>query len=201
MKRLVLCVAVALAATAALRAAAEPPLPATPAGVTAVLYARPFQVATAFQHNWRKERPTAVGGLLLVLQVDPALVFPRQSAEPVLYVGNETAMRLNVGYPSGRVVALVPGVQTLAPGTPIWFGSPRLPETVTADVIAQERALADAKGVGKLAGTAIASAAQRSGAAISTSDLDGVLRAAAGLVRDYAPDEGERASALEAQGR
>jgi hypothetical protein len=200
MKRFVLCVVLVLAATAAARAAAAPPVPATPAGVVSVLYARPFQVATAFDHTWRKERPTAIGGMLLVLQVDPALVFPRQSAEPVLYVGNETAMRLNVGYPSGRVVAIVPGGRTLAPGTPIWFGSPRLPETVTAAVIAEERALADAKGVGGITGTAIAPALRRGGAAMSASDLNGVLRAAAGVVRDYAPDEEELASALAAQG-
>ena len=201
MKRLGSCAVLLIGAMLAVRAVAAPPLPATPAGVDAVLYARPFRVATAFSHAWRKERPTATEGLLLVLQVDPALVYPRQSAEPVLYVGDQTAMRLNVGWPSGRVVAIVPGLRSLAPGTPIWFGSPRLPESVTADVIASERALADAKGVGATAGAAIAPALQRGGATIAASDLNGVMRAAASVVRDWAPGEEDVASALAAQGQ
>jgi hypothetical protein len=75
---------------------------------------------------------------------------------------------------SGRVVALVPGATALTPGTPIWFGTPRLPETVTADVIAAEPWQ------------------------LHTSAL---LIAAAPVVREYAPDEGDVADAFAAQGR
>ena len=184
---------------AAAGASAAPPLPPTPAGVT-LLFARPFRLEKGFEHTWRKEHPTATQGLLLVLQVDPALVYPRQTAEPVLYVGDQTARRLNVGYPSGRVVALVPGATALTPGTPIWFGTPRLPETVTADVIAAERSLAVARGIGGVSAETIRAAEQRGGRAVAAPHLNALLNTAAPVVREYAPDEGDVADALAAQG-
>ena len=122
--------------------AAAPALPATPAPVIDVLHAQPFQLEQPFAFSWRKERPLVTEGIVLVLKVDPALVYPRQTAEPVLYVGDQTAERVNVGYSSGHVVAIVPAHENLST-SPVWFGTPALPEQIDKARIAEERKKAD----------------------------------------------------------
>ena len=79
-----------LAATvlAAAVVAAPPQLPATPAPVQDIVFAQPFTLDRGEVSNWRAERPEITSGYILVLKVDPDLVYPRQTAEPVLYVGN-----------------------------------------------------------------------------------------------------------------
>ncbi|MEW5788564.1 MAG: hypothetical protein AB1899_11995 [Pseudomonadota bacterium] len=178
---------------------AEPPaLPATPAAVTEVLYARPFTLDEAYTHLWRQEQPQVRDGMLLVVKVDPALVYPRQVAEPVLYVGNQTAMRLNVGYPSGIVVALVPGMDNLpAAGADIWFGTPRLPETITARTLAEERGRA--AHLAARAGSETGGALLKGGAPLRARNLPALLGEAAQLVRQHAPDEAALADGLAGQ--
>ena len=73
-----------------------------------LLHAQRFDLDKAYTHWWRAERPRVSSGWLLVLSADPDLVYARQVREPVLYVGNQTAERVNVGYESGRIVAIVP---------------------------------------------------------------------------------------------
>lgn len=179
--------------------AAPPPVPETPAGVSAILYARPFRLLEGFEYQWRKERFNVREGVLLVVEADPALVYPRQALEPVLYVGNQTAMRLNVGYPSGRVVALVPGQDALGPGTPIWFGTPALPASVSSQTIADERRLAAERGVAPPSSGTVSAALRAGGAALTKRDLNALLADAANLVRRYAPDEKDLAATLSTQ--
>ena len=119
--------------------------------------AQPFVVDDTFVHYWRKEQPAVAGGYLLVLRADPDLLRPRQAAEPVLYVGSQTAERCNSGAESGHLVALVPapvdatGNVQLDPETvPIFFGSPDLPERIDAGAVAREVQKAVAAGVGPI---------------------------------------------------
>lgn len=176
--------------------AAPPALPATPAGAE-LLYARTFELDQSFDFQWRANGPAVTQGTLVVVSADPDLVYPRQSAEPVLYVGNQTAMRLNTGYPSGRIVALVPG--TVEAGAQVWFGTPMLPEMVTAQTIAAEQALADENGISGLSEADIAEALGLGGAPLSKPDLNALLGDVAKLVRAYAPQEKEQAAALASQ--
>ena len=161
--------------------AAPPPLPTTPAPIGALVVAQPFELEQGFRYDWRAERPLVTSGHLLVLAVDPDLVYPRQTAEPILYVGNQTAMRLNVAYPSGQVLALVPG-ELAQTGTRIWFGTPGLPEQVTAASIGAAGELAEAAGLAPLAAVDVAGALERGGPAIRAADLDELLKAANGLI-------------------
>src|SRR5690606_11950668 len=96
--------------------------PSLPAAVDAVVVARPFQLQTPYTHLWRKEQPAVASGYLFVLRVNPHLVRPRQTAEPVLYVGNQTAERLNVGDDHGNIVVIVPGLSDPAAAR-FWFGT------------------------------------------------------------------------------
>ncbi len=185
----------------ALAASAAPPaMPPTPAAVEEVLVLRPFQLEEPFPYLWRQEQPKVTAGMLMVVRVDPALAYPRQVAEPVLYVGGQTAMRLNVGYPSGRIVALVPTPPDFPAGDmDIWFGTPRLPESVNTDSIALERQRARQAGIAPVPSRAAQIALSAGGPAIQARNLSALLKQAAQLVRQYAPDEGPLAESLEGQ--
>jgi hypothetical protein len=185
----------------AVSAQAVPPLPDTPAPVEQVVYARSFELAEGFRHDWRRERPLVDRGVLLVLAVEPALVYPRQTAEPVLYVGDQTAMRLNVGYRSGHIVVLVPGARSPDDAAMIWFGKPRLPERVDKETIATERTLAANHGIAQRSAEEMRAAFGRGEQTLRAASVNEVFAAAAGLVEQYSPDEQDRASALAAQGR
>jgi hypothetical protein len=125
-----------------------------PAGAIEVVEAQPFVVDQPFVHEWRKEKPLVSAGYLLVLKVAPDLARPRQTYEPVLYAGEQTAERCNFPENGAYLVVLVPApadasgrVQLDLERTPIWFGSLELPERVDASRIAAEVASARAQGV------------------------------------------------------
>ena len=133
----------------------EPASRAAPAGANSVLgllHAEPFHLATPYTHSWRAERPSFSSGWLLVLAVDPEVVVPRQTAEPVLVVGLQTAERINHGDVSSRLVVIVPatfdaarGLPDLDPArAPAWFAAPALPEDprLAAQISALEAQLA-----------------------------------------------------------
>jgi len=177
--------------------AGVPPVPATPAGVKDVVYVAPFVLQQGYVSDWRLERPVVARGHLVVLRVAPDLVYPRQAAEPVLYAGEQTVERLNVGYPSGYVVAIVPGTADLA-RVPIWFGTPRLPESVDAGTVRAERSRAEAAGIAAVPPGRIRSALRKT---LELADKSALLREAGALVELYAPDESERAAILTQKGR
>ena len=193
--------AAALATTVAL--AAPPAVPATPAAAQDIVYARAFTLETGFVHNWRLEQPTVTSGYILVLKVNPDLVYPRQAAEPVLYVGDQTAQRLNVGYRSGHVVAVVPGAlegeaKLDLTKAPIWFGTPELPERVDAARIAQEKALATSVGIKAFDAAKIAQLLADSGGVLAEPDMARILDDVANLIDKYSPQEAELAVAYRA---
>ncbi|HIE28748.1 TPA: hypothetical protein EYP66_15830 [Candidatus Poribacteria bacterium] len=208
MKRFLSLLLITFFATAAL--AAPPPIPKTPAAIKGLLYAQAFELDDEFQFYWRAEKPKVSSGYLLVIEVNPDLVYPRQIAEPVLYVGDQTAMRLNVGYKSGRVIAIVPGNQNLAKSSVdnpektemrIWFGTPRLPEQVTANIIQQERQLASDNGVGQLSVADVKKALQLGGQKLKAGNFNGLLGNVAKLIINYSEDERELADILANQGK
>jgi hypothetical protein len=188
MKVILGIVCTAAVASAAL-GQAPPPVPATPAAVDDVVYLRPFTLEQGFKFAWCKEKPTVTSGTLLVLKVNPDLVIPRQVAEPVLYVGDQTAQRINAGNESGHVVVVVPGEVDLA-RSPIWFGTPELPERVTAEIIRQERAKADAAGIKPFASDKIKAAEAKGGEPANAANMSALLRdVVAPLIVEYSPQE------------
>lgn len=158
----------------------------TPASVIDVVAVQPFTLEESYRHDWRQERPFIESGTLVVFQVDPDLVYPRNAAEPVLYVGNQTAQRLNQGHESGYVIAIVPGEVDLA-REPAWFGSPELPERVNAETIRDERAKADKAGIRPLDAEKIRNVTQEG---LVASDLAALLREhVAELLIKFSPQE------------
>ncbi|HEX6884474.1 MAG TPA: hypothetical protein VF530_13950 [Planctomycetota bacterium] len=142
------------------RQAAEPsfaPPADLPRGGLELLEAVPFVLDEPFVHEWRAEKPLARAGFLLALRADADLARTRETFEPVLYVGDQTAERCHP-VTDDTLVVLVPAplgadgrVALELDSTPIWFGTLELPERVDAARIAHERALAEARGLGPAA--------------------------------------------------
>jgi len=192
----------AVAATLGPRDRGLPPLPDPGDPVTSevtLLHAQPFQLDEPYTHWWRAEAPEVASGWVLVLASDPDLVRPRQTAEPVLYVGAQTAERCNAPTDSGHLVVLVPaplaagGTIALDPyRVPIWFGDPDLPERVDAAEIRRQLEAATARGVGPARRSArlesLLDAASAPGTIYARDrlELDLVL---ADLIELYSPDE------------
>ncbi len=180
-RRSLACV-VALAALALV--AATPPLPDLPAPVRGVIYARAFTLENGFRYEWSADRPEVREGTILVIEADPALLRPRETGEPVLYVGPYVAARVSRAFEGGRLVAFVPGVVDLAVD-PVWFGTPGLPEQVDAATVRAERALANAAGIRALDAGSAARAAARGGDAARFATRLELLTAADALTREF----------------
>ena len=178
--------ALAVPVCSAQNAAASLRVQVAPAPVIDIVEILPFRLKAGYEFHWLQSRPFVSDGLLVVLQVDPSLVAPRETAERVLYAGDRTVQRLNHGDLSGYVIGIIPGEIDLA-SEPIWFGQPDLPERVTPEVIKEERSLADSAGI-KPFGPDKIDAVRRD--AIEAGDLAALLRGpAAEFVLEYSPDE------------
>jgi hypothetical protein len=185
-----------LLTVATMTRAAGPATPETPAKVNDVVYVERFKLDHAYRSHWRVERPEVREGVILVLAVDPDLVYPRQLEEPVLYVGAETAERWNVGYRSGHVIATVQG-DVVFGDTLIWFGSPAYPEQVDAEKAASEKSVAKAKGIEPIAAERFEAAAAEKGATVlSLKNRDELANHIAELVRRFSPQEKDLADGL-----
>lgn len=176
------------AARAEERGAGEIPADlAAPVAVDRIVEILPFRLREGFRYDWRAERPTITSGVIIVLKADPKLLAPRDAAEPVLYAGDETVLRLNRGDRSGHLIGIIPGDAVDFREAPIWFGRPDLPERVSAATIRDERRLADQAGI-RPAGADLAPGVMRE--PVVAADLAALLRDhAADLVLRYAPDE------------
>lgn len=154
-------------------------------GVQGVLWAQPVHFATPHPYPWQKGHAPLTAGTVLVLQVDPDRVVPRQVNVPVLYVGPSPAELINTGWPSGRLLVLVPGEINVA-AVPAWFGSTELPERVDALRGQAELDAALSAGFQPMAPQVWAPP-------LTVPDSGAFYRAMADLVETWAPQEAERA--------
>lgn len=164
------------------------PAAAADAPIKGIVFAQPFRLDQPYTHQWRKEQPQTSSGYIIVLEVDPAFVRPQQVAEPVLYVGDQTAERINAGDVSGKLVVLVPGPVDLARSR-IWFGSAELPEQVDAATVRAESAAAMRAGIQPVANEAVQAALRRGGKALQLANREALERRLAQVVQQYSPAE------------
>lgn len=176
---------------------APPPLPALPAPVDAVAFVQPFTLEEPYQTEWRKDEVMVREGWLVVLRADAALLYPRQVEDAILFAGEHTVQRVNNGFASGALVAIVPASHDKAGAiiplaeTPIWFGGKGLPEQVDAARIDDERTAAERAGIRLLPPIAAEAAAQ--GKPLALRDRTQLMAEAAKLVDRMAPDESQPA--------
>jgi len=159
-----------------------------PVAVEELLAVQRFELERSFEFDWSAEAKSVRSGTLVVIKVDPELVVSRNALEPVLYAGDTTVQRLNSGAGSGVVIGIVPGEIDLNV-SPIWFGAPGLPESVTAEVIEKERDQAREARIAPLAKDMIERASAET---VRAEDFADLLRThVADLVLEYAPEEKE----------
>ena len=170
------------------RGSAYPELASSPAPAIGLLFARPFVLDQAYVHEWRAERPRVRAGWILVLEVDPLLAHPREAANKVLYVGDQTAERINHGSESGRIVVLVPEVGNEVEQAPIWFGRPALPEQIDAAAVADERVRAEQAGARPFDAGQWEEARRGADAPLALADRFNLDRELAGLIRRYSDE-------------
>lgn len=182
---IVVVAAVALTRTAEPAAGTPAALAALPVRQLELVHAEPFRVEQPFHHVWRGDQPLVDRGWLLVLAGDPAQMVPRQTLEPVLCVGAQTADRVNTGQGSGKLVVIVPGDFWLE-DAPIFYGGEALPEEVRQPWI--DRELANARAAGAVAPTAELAAQVAGPARTFPTDYQLRLRAI-DLVEQYSPGE------------
>ncbi|MBN1512346.1 MAG: hypothetical protein JXB13_10050 [Phycisphaerae bacterium] len=199
MKKIAL-LGIVLVVTAGVWADARPPVPQTPAAVDEIVYARPFSLETGYQFQWNAEKPLVREGYVLVLKVDPALAVTRQALEPVLYVGQQTAERVSVSEASGHIVAIVPGpVDKLdLTQTPVWFGTPALPEQVNSTQIAAENVQAAKAGIVPFDKPVVERALANGGARLRVADYSELRRQLADVIEQYSPQEKDLINGLRA---
>ncbi len=161
-----------------------------------ILFAQAFRLDKPYTHAWRKEQPQVSAGYVLVLAVDPEFVRPQQVAEPVLYVGDQTAERINAGDVSGRLVVLVPSSSNSRGEVAldlnkalIWFGAPELPERVDAAHLNAEINAAVQKGMKPLAEQKVRAALRRGGSVLRLANREALERRVATLLEEYSPNE------------
>lgn len=185
-------------------AATAGPAPSSGSGsVREIVSAVPFTLREGYVHTWRKEAPLVRAGFLCVFAVDPALVEPRETAEPILYVGDQTAERVNHGALSGRVVAIVPcevdgdGAPKLDfARTPVWFGDADLPERIDASAIHAARSAAPRSALVRFSKERVDAALARGGARLDLEDRVDLEERAALLILEHSPAEFELADGL-----
>lgn len=149
-----------------------------------VVEVQPFRLDEASIHTMRAERPDFDEGVLMVLRAEPERWRLRQSYDNVLYVGAETARRVNAGSGSGHLVVVVPGPVDLEAAR-VFLGEPELPERVTLAEAQRQVALAAAAGVQPLGDL---SRVDRAEMLHAIDEVDLLLHASY-LVERYAPDE------------
>lgn len=163
--------------------------------VRKLLFARAFTVAQPYTHAWRREQPEVSSGWILVLEVDPSMTEPHQSAMPVLCVGGETAEPVNSGQPSGNVVAIVPGAIEES-SLKVWFGPPDLPEQVDGAWITLARAKVRPEDLTTFTASEVAAARALGGAALQARDRVELDRSSAQLILRFSPEERALAESL-----
>jgi len=174
-----------------------PALPADPAaGDVQLVLARPFQLDQPTTHVWRADQLEYSSGWVLVMQVDPAMVAPRQTYEPVLFAGTQTVERINRAQGSGHLVGILPAAPDASLADfPLYFGAPALPEQV--DEAQAAAALAQARDDGLSAPSAVWFA-ERTEAPVRFRDSSELHVFAADLIEAFAPDEIELVEGMRA---
>lgn len=122
-----------------------------------LIHAQRFTLEEPHTYRWMKDHPAITEGTLVVLEVEPGCARPRQVAMPILYAGHVPVEIAADGYPSGRLVAVVPGHVDLTK-TPFFYGAPDLAERVDRTRGEQELASALAEGIAPFSSKVVAAA-------------------------------------------
>ncbi len=174
-------------------------------GVYGVVAATPFRLKSGYRHDWSAENPYVSGGWLVVLLVEPSMVHPRQTQEPVLMGGDMPLERINQGELSGHVVAILPakldasGLPPALDSIEFYFATPQLPEQLDRSRAAFELERAQQKGTVPFGAESVSEARAVGGQALQLQGRLELIEAAAKWISRFASDEHELAEILSNQ--
>ncbi len=186
-----------------------PALPVTPSieSVPTIVAIQAVTLEEAYQSDFRSERPLVRGGWLVTIRGDKSILAPRALAEPLVLAGGadwtESVEWFNHGGLSGHRVCFIPApvnaqgeLARTTDGLRVWFGSARLPESVDAAVLQQERAAADNVGISAAHQSQLDAASKGSARQIvRIQDRDALIALAHSLISKWSPDESQEAAA------
>ncbi|MSR69930.1 MAG: hypothetical protein EXS17_06245 [Phycisphaerales bacterium] len=191
----------AIALAGAPTQSALPVLPATPSAANSVkiVSIQGVVLGESYATDFRSEHPQVIAGWLLVIQADKAILAPRALAEPLVLASGapdatgsswiESVEWFNHGFASGHRVCFIPSpvndkglITHDVSGLRVWFGTPRLPESVDAATLEQERVLAEAANIQS---TPLPKAA----ATVRLANREALMVAARALIARFAADE------------
>jgi len=158
----------------------------TPTPVTDILYARPFTLQHGYWSSWHRSIPLVTSGHVVVLAIDPEFGKPQAGPTPVLLAGDGTVEEFNFGYPSGIVVAIIPGTVDLTQGTLMWFGPTAFADQMTDAAIAQSKSEAIAAGITPFPASRIIEALAAGGAPLVLENRAALMQHVLPLVQTYA---------------
>lgn len=183
---------------------ALPALPVTPSinTVPTIISLQPVTIKESYATDFRSEHSQVSSGWLMVIRGGAAVLAPRALAEPLLLASGTTASGsvwtesiewFNHGFVSGYRVCFIPctvpqqsGADRTAQGLRVWFGSPKLPESVDAKTLQSELEQADRVGI------VAANAVKVEGSASKAlANRDELVTAANALIARWAPDESQ----------
>lgn len=183
---------------------ALPALPATPSidTVPMIVSLQPVTIKESYATDFRSEHQQVSSGWLMVIRGDSRILAPRALAEPLLLASGtaadgsvwiESVEWFNHGFISGYRVCFIPSTaqeksraDRTAQGLRVWFGSPKLPESVDAKALQSELKEADRAGI--VAGIAV----KVEGSAPKVlANRDELITTANALIARWAPDESQ----------
>ena len=183
---------------------ALPALPATPSidTVPMIVSLQPVTIKESYATDFRSEHQQVSSGWLMVIRGDSRILAPRALAEPLLLASGtgadgsvwiESVEWFNHGFISGYRVCFIPstaqeksGADRTTQGLRVWFGSPKLPESVDAKALQSELKEADRAGI--VAGIAV----KVEGSAPKVlANRDELITTANALIARWAPDESQ----------
>jgi len=95
-----------------------------------IVYVQNFKSDEDIKYYWSAGNKKIKEGTILVIKADKEAFKPRESMEPVLYVGPWPAQKLNTGQRSGYIIAIVPTLKKDEELQDIWVGKKQLPEQI-----------------------------------------------------------------------
>ena len=183
---------------------ALPALPATPSidTVPMIVSLQPVTIKESYATDFRSEHQQVSSGWLMVIRGDSRILAPRALAEPLLLASGtgadgsvwiESVEWFNHGFISGYRVCFIPstaqeksGADRTTQGLRVWFGSPKLPESVDAKALQSELVLADRVGIVAASAVKIEVSASK-----TLANREEIVTAANALIARWAPDESQ----------
>ncbi len=181
---------------------ALPVLPATPSinTVPTIISLQPITIKESYATDFRSEHQQVSSGWLMVIRGDSNILAPRALAEPLLLASGtgadgsvwiESVEWFNHGFISGYRVCFIPSTadqksvaDRTTQGLRVWFGSPKLPESVDAKALQSELMEADRVGIVAASAVKVEDSAPK-----VLANREEIVSAANALIARWAPDE------------